>query len=274
MNAAKTILFWLLVVVIVVAGLVASYFVLPSVLRFALSHSEFALFWLFAILTCGGAISVCVSQNVVRMAFSLVLTLGSTAVLFLLLGADFVGATQLLVYVGGTLVLIVFGVMLTATGPFTRIKSSAADGILSGLIGFAFLFIVASTVTSVDWDGGSGVEQKIKIGTHDKGGESGSGFNPRQQGNTTRQLGLSFLSIRSDRDLNRGAPPVSVAVPNTAPVVPGGLAIGGLIQTSPPESKPKLSTGYLLPFEIVSVHLLVVLVGAAYLARTKRRTKT
>ena len=33
----------------------------------------------------------------------------------------------------------------------------------------------------------------------------------------------------------------------------------------------ELSTGYLLPFEIVSVHLLVVLIGAAYLARAKRR---
>ncbi len=33
----------------------------------------------------------------------------------------------------------------------------------------------------------------------------------------------------------------------------------------------KDTTGYLLPFEIVSIHLLVVLVGAAYLARAKRR---
>ena len=33
----------------------------------------------------------------------------------------------------------------------------------------------------------------------------------------------------------------------------------------------RLGTGYLLPFEVVSVHLLVVLVGAAYLARAKRR---
>ncbi len=235
-----------------------------------MSTAEFILFWLFAALTCGGAIAVCVSQNVVRMAFSLVLTLGSTAVLFLLLGADFVGATQLLVYVGGTLVLIVFGVMLTATGPFTRIKSSAADGILSGLIGVVFLFIVASTVTSVDWDGGEGVAHKIAFGTHGKAVESG--FNPTQQGNTTRQLGLSFLSLRPDRDLNLGAQPASSKVPNTAPVVPGAPATGMPGVTSP--SEPKLSTGYLLPFEIVSVHLLVVLVGAAYLARTKRRTKS
>ncbi len=236
-----------------------------------MSTAEIILFWLFAALTCGGAVAVCVSQNVVRMAFSLVLTLGSTAVLFLLLGADFVGATQLLVYVGGTLVLIVFGVMLTATGPFTRIKSSAAGGILSGLIGVIFLFIVASTVTSVDWDGGKGVAHKINMGTHAKAVESG--FNPAQQGNTTRQLGLSFLSIRTDRDLNLGVSPATAEEPNTTPVVPGQPAAASLIPPATQKLEPKLSTGYLLPFEIVSVHLLVVLVGAAYLARTKRRTK-
>lgn len=217
--------------------------------------AEIVLFWLFAILTCAGAISVAVSQNVVRMAFSLVLALGSTAVLFLLLGADFVGATQLLVYVGGTLVLLVFGVMLTATGPFTRIKSSPADAILSGLIGVVFLFIVASTVTAVKWvdsEDGSDIAQKIAMGTHAKAVEGG--FNPAQEGNTTRPLGLSFLSLRADRDLKLGS---SAAMP-------------GDVTRS--ESPRPLSTGYLLPFEIVSVHLLVVLVGAAYLARTKRRT--
>lgn len=234
--------------------------------------AEIVLFWLFAILTCGGAISVAVSQNVVRMAFSLVLTLGSTAVLFLLLGADFVGATQLLVYVGGTLVLLVFGVMLTATGPFTRIKSSAADGILSGLIGVVFLFIVASTVTAVDWDGGNGVAQRIAYGTHAKA--VAGGFNPAQQGNTTRSLGLSFLSIRADRDLKPGVPPPSSSEQaNSTPVVPGATAATPA-ETSSPSSPAPLSTGYLLPFEIVSVHLLVVLVGAAYLARTKRRVPT
>ena len=238
-----------------------------------MSTAEFLLFWLFAILTCGGAISVVVAQNVVRMAFSLVLTLGSTAVLFLLLGADFVGATQLLVYVGGTLVLLVFGVMLTATGPFTRIKSSAADGILSGLIGVIFLFIVASTVTSVRWvdsDEGQGVASKIEFGTHAKAVEGG--FNPPQQGNTIRQLGLSFLSIRPDRDLHLGIPSAPTSEPNATPVVPGAPAMGMPGMPAQPKRPAPLSTGYLLPFEIVSVHLLVVLVGAAYLARTKRRT--
>ncbi|TXT38568.1 MAG: NADH-ubiquinone/plastoquinone oxidoreductase chain 6 [Planctomycetota bacterium] len=231
--------------------------------------AEIILFYLFAFLVCAGAISVAVSQSIVRMAFSLVLTLGSTAVLFLLLGADFVGATQLLVYVGGTLVLLVFGVMLTATGPFTRIKSSAADGILSGLIGVVFLFIVASTVTSVDWDGGKGVAQKIAYGSHAKAVEGG--FNPAQQGNTTRSLGLSFLSIRADRDLRPGVPPAVTEQTNATLVVPGAPSAAMPGMSPPPKSPAPLSTGYLLPFEIVSVHLLVVLVGAAYLARTKRR---
>ncbi len=236
--------------------------------------AEIILFWLFAVLTCAGAIMVAASLNVVRMAFSLVLTLGSTAVLFLLLGADFVGATQLLVYVGGTLVLLVFGVMLTATGPFTRIKSSPADAILSGLIGVVFLFIVASTVTAVPWvdsENGNDINQKIKIGTHAKAEEGG--FNPTQQGNTTRPLGLSFLSLRADRDLKPGLPKELSVEANTDLVVPGMPAAVPGAAPLPKHSVP-LSAGYLLPFEIVSVHLLVVLVGAAYLARTKRRATT
>lgn len=232
-----------------------------------MSTADFLLFWLFAVLTCGGAISVVVCQNVVRMAFSLVLTLGSTAVLFLLLGADFVGATQLLVYVGGTLVLLVFGVMLTATGPFTKIKNSVADGIVSGAVGLFFLFIVAGTLYSVDWDGGHGVAQKIAFGTHAKAVEGG--FNPAQQGNTTRPLGLSFLSVRADRDLKLGIPPDQPDTANSH----SGLVVPGMPPSarSPAQTRGALSSGYLLPFEIVSVHLLVVLVGAAYLARTKRR---
>ena len=79
-----------------------------------------ALFWIFAILAGGGAIGVVILQDIVRMAFSLIISLGSTAGLFFLLDADFVAATQLLVYVGGTLVLLIFGVMLTSQSPWAR----------------------------------------------------------------------------------------------------------------------------------------------------------
>ena len=75
-------------------------------------HSYF--FMLFAMLACAFAMGVLFTSNIVRMAFYLVLSLGATAGLYFLAGAEFVGAMQLMIYVGGTLVLLIFGVMLTA----------------------------------------------------------------------------------------------------------------------------------------------------------------
>ena len=197
------------------------------------------LFLLMAIATCGSAIMVVVSQNVVRMAFWLIIALGSTSALHFLLHADFVGATQLLVYVGGTLVLLIFGVMLTASGPHVKIKMSPADGFLAAGVGGLFLAMIFFTVIPVanDWE-----EVTARLDAHAELPKAGQGFNPTGQGNTTRPLGLSFLGTRPDKDLK--------------------------------SDSATLSTGYLLPFEIVSVHLLVVLIGAAYLARAKRRVDT
>ena len=79
-------------------------------------HSVF--FLLFALLATGFAVAVVVSSNIVRMAFYLTLSLGATAGLFFLAGAQFVGAMQFMIYVGGTLVLLIFGVMLTAHSNF------------------------------------------------------------------------------------------------------------------------------------------------------------
>ena len=70
---------------------------------------------------------VVVTQNIVRAAVWLLFTLVGASAVYFLLGADFVGATQLIVYVGGTLVLVVFGVMLTAQGPFVNLKTGAGE---------------------------------------------------------------------------------------------------------------------------------------------------
>src|SRR5712692_5841662 len=95
-------------------------------------------FYLLAILTGVCAIGVVVTQNIVRAAAWLLFTLAGTAGIFFLLGADFVGATQLLVYVGGTLVLVVFGVMLTAQGPFISMRISAAEWLIAASVGLLF----------------------------------------------------------------------------------------------------------------------------------------
>lgn len=71
------------------------------------------VFYLIALVTVGSALGVALSNNVVYSAFALMGTLLGVAGTFVLLGADFLGVVQLLVYVGGILVLALFAVMLT-----------------------------------------------------------------------------------------------------------------------------------------------------------------
>lgn len=336
---------------------------------------ETILFRLFAALVCGGAIAVVFSQSVVRMAFWLVISLGSVAGLFFLLSADFVAATQLLIYVGGTVVLLVFGVMLTASGQYLKIPTSPAQVVLAGGVGMLLLSLFVWSTSSVEWDrvsierviiseekfaavvGAIEVEEeeirrqllsaanmtaetsgdefhhqlhhhptsatqnldasklskwesafhKLELiehsysldehhsspiyyygsHAHDNGDatdedehghdedkedhgdhrtgsrstelltlwkENGLQFAPdADRTGTSRALGLGLLGYRPDRDMTE----------------PGLKTLGNGFYLS--SSGNSLSTGYLLPFEIVSVHLLVVLIGAAYLARAKRR---
>ena len=84
-----------------------------------------------------------VSQNIVRAAAWLLFALAGIAGIFFLLGADFVGATQLLVYVGGTLVLVVFGVMLTAQGPFINMRIGAAEWAIARPVGLLLYAVLA-----------------------------------------------------------------------------------------------------------------------------------
>src|SRR5215831_6840981 len=107
------------------------------------------LFWCLAGVTALCAIAVVVSQNIVRSATWLLFTLGGAAAIFFLLGADFVGATQLLVYVGGTLVLVVFGVMLTAQGPFVTMKTSAAEWAISAVVGVLLLSVLVVSILTL-----------------------------------------------------------------------------------------------------------------------------
>src|SRR5437660_2677063 len=107
------------------------------------------LFWSIALVSGGCAVMVVVSQNIVRAATWLLFALGGTSGIFFLLGADFVGATQLLIYVGGTLVLVVFGVMLTAQGPFVNLKAGAAEWAFTTVVGLLLMSVL--TVTIIVW---------------------------------------------------------------------------------------------------------------------------
>src|SRR5712692_8327725 len=111
-----------------------------------MSNLQPLLFWLIGGLTGASAIATLVTQNIVRSATYLLFTLAGTSGVFFLLGADFVGATQLLIYVGGTLVLVVFGVMLTAQGPFINLKTSAAEWALAGVVGLLLYGTLAVSI--------------------------------------------------------------------------------------------------------------------------------
>ncbi|MCI0460183.1 MAG: NADH-quinone oxidoreductase subunit J [Gemmataceae bacterium] len=214
------------------------------------------LFWTIASLTGLCAVAVVVSQNIVRAATWLLFTLGGVAGLFFLLGADFVGATQLLVYVGGTLVLVVFAVMLTAQGPFITMKTSAAEWALSGLVGLLLL----ATLTISSLSAGRPTTKPdviVKYGqrtTLTEEARKAAKDEPEAVAKHTDTLGQGFLGI--------GVGPPRYEIDKD-----------GRYKKDKDGRRVATRTHYFLPFILVSVHLLVVLIGAAYLARAKRRRR-
>lgn len=160
------------------------------------SWGEALLFYLFAGITLGSGLAICLSKNIVRMAVYLFGTLAAVAVLYFLLLANFIAVIQLIVYAGGTLILLIFGVMLTSKSPWARFDVKRGEiitaAVVCGVLAVALLAVVAGAA----WPTESAAE-----------------------GPTVRALGTELLST------------------------------------------------YLVPFEAVSVLLLVVMIGAALLAR-------
>src|SRR4030095_9191911 len=76
-------------------------------------NAEAVVFSLRAVITVGSPAVVVLARSLIYSAFALLFTFVGVAGLYLLLGADFLAASQLLIYVGGILVLLLFGVMLT-----------------------------------------------------------------------------------------------------------------------------------------------------------------
>lgn len=104
---------------------------------------EAAVFWLFTLLAVGSALVVVTHRNPVYSTMSLVVTLFSTAALFVLLGAPFLAALVVLVYAGAILVLFLFVLMLLNVG---RERPGAGGGlqrIVAILGGLGFSALVA-----------------------------------------------------------------------------------------------------------------------------------
>jgi NADH-quinone oxidoreductase subunit J len=133
--------------------------------------AEAVVFYVFATVTVLSAAVVVLARSLIYSAFALLFTFFGVAGLYVLLGADFLAATQLLVYVGGILVLLLFGVMLTHKLYDLDLRSEVTQ-FLPGLIVAAGLFaILTVTALRTQWHGGPG----------------------RAPAPTTREIGQQFL---------------------------------------------------------------------------------
>ena len=107
------------------------------------------IFYLFAAITVLSAFFVVTNRNIVYSAFFLLFTFFGVAGIYVLLGADFVAIVQLIVYVGGILILLLFGVMLTNKITNVEIKSGTIN-IYPAVIGVGLLSgaLLAALITS------------------------------------------------------------------------------------------------------------------------------
>ncbi len=81
---------------------------------------ELFLFFLFAVMAVGGAVSLLAQRHPIRSALSLIVVMVSLAALYLLQGAEFIAAVQIIVYAGAIMVLFVFVIMLLNAGEEER----------------------------------------------------------------------------------------------------------------------------------------------------------
>jgi len=110
-----------------------------------------AVFYLIALVTVVSAGMVALSRNIIYSAFSLLGTFMGVAGLYVFLGADFVAAVQLLIYVGGILVLILFAVMLTHRITDVEITNRAAGRIPALLVVGVLVYLLIATVKETSW---------------------------------------------------------------------------------------------------------------------------
>jgi NADH-quinone oxidoreductase subunit J len=163
------------------------------------------IFWFFAVITVISGGIVVFSKNIIYSAFALLFTFFGVAGIYVLLNADFIAVAQLLIYVGGILVLLLFGVMLTNRIIDVEMKTGTLQTFPASVIVSVTAGALCGVYCITDW--------KIVE-------------NPAAVPSTTVALGRMFM------------------------------------------------TSYVLPFEVVSVVLLVALVGAAMIARKEKVART
>ncbi|MEJ7778348.1 MAG: NADH-quinone oxidoreductase subunit J [Daejeonella sp.] len=176
-------------------------------------NPEQLIFYFFGALTLISALLVVSIRNLVRSIFLFFVTIFSLAAMFVFALADFIAVTQVVIYAGGVLVLMLFAFMLSNRELLKGLQSTK-DGFklnhFAGLmIALGFLFLIVTAIINTDIPEVTWLKENNIIGQND---------------NTIHQIGINTM------------------------------------------------TRYILPFEMVSVFLMMALIGAAHLARKEKRS--
>lgn len=176
-------------------------------------NAEQLIFYFFAIMLLLSALVVVTSYNLIRSIFLFFVTLFALAAIYVFALADFIALTQVVLYAGGVLILMLFAFMLSnkellnALQPVS--KSLKLNHFIGIFISIAFLFILIRLIFENDLSQLEWIKSSTPISASD---------------NTIHAIGIQSM------------------------------------------------TRYLLPFEILSVFLMMALIGAAHLARKGKKT--
>lgn len=108
-------------------------------------------FWMIVLLTLGSALTVVLNRNLIYSAIALLFTFFGIAGLYVFLWADFLAGVQVIIYVGGILVLIIFGVMLTNRITSVNISHTSVQRGIGAIAVLGFFAILAAMINSTPW---------------------------------------------------------------------------------------------------------------------------
>lgn len=112
------------------------------------------VFYLFAVMTVGSAVVVVFSRSLIHSAFGLLFTFAGVAALYVLLGADFLAAAQMVIYVGGILVLLLFGVMLTHKLYDLQLKTESYQPVPALIVMLSVFATLVTVMLKTTWFNG------------------------------------------------------------------------------------------------------------------------
>tara|TARA_B100000029_G_scaffold475265_1_gene518375 strand:- start:351 stop:854 length:504 start_codon:yes stop_codon:yes gene_type:complete len=121
------------------------------------------LFMSICLLVILSAFWVVMSPNLIHSAVSLLFTLFSVAALYVFLYADFMAASQVIIYVGGILVLIIFGVMLTNKISDQNISNKSQNRIPAAILTIILLFTQMNIIFKTNWYIGESIVRESTV---------------------------------------------------------------------------------------------------------------